>query len=75
MSRAAVPVLKAMLFVIAVVVCGARIRATDLPSCTLDITRCLSACRAVCMRRIAHNDRATQLPERPVAAGANPFSA
>lgn len=75
MSRAVVPVLKVMVFVIAVVVCGGKLRAADLPSCTLEITRCLSACRAVCMRRINHNDRCAQLPERPVAAGANPFSA
>lgn len=74
MSRAVSPVVKAGLIAIAMLVCGSRVRATDLPGCSQEITRCLSACRAVCMRRIADNDRSTKMPVQSVTADGAPLT-
>lgn len=58
MSRAASsPILKASLLLAVLVIGVARVRTADLPGCNQEITRCLSACRAVCARRITDNER------------------
>jgi hypothetical protein len=57
MARAASPIIKVGLLLAVLMVCGARVRATDIPSCSQEITRCLSACRAVCSRRLADHTR------------------
>ncbi len=38
-------------------VAGARVRGADLPTCSQEITRYLSVCRAVCSRQHADESR------------------
>jgi hypothetical protein len=57
MPHAASPLLKVVLIVLTMTACGARVRAADLPARTQEINRCLAACRAMFMRRIADNER------------------
>ena len=64
MSRAASPVVKVGLLLIVLTVAGAKVRAGNLPICTQEFQRCLAACRAVCSRRIADNEREAKRPVR-----------
>ena len=64
MSRAASPVEKVGFLLIVLMVAGAKVRAGELPQCTQEIQRCLAACRAVCSRRIADNEREAKRPVR-----------
>jgi hypothetical protein len=62
MFRGASPLFKVGLLAAVIVITGARLRAKDIMTCTREITRCLSACRAVCARRIAENEREAKRP-------------
>lgn len=66
MYRGPSPLLKASLLVAVVLLTGARLRAKDMATCSREIARCLSACRAVVSRRIADNEREAK---RPVTRG------
>jgi hypothetical protein len=57
MSRAASPAVKIGLMLAVLLITGARVLGSDVPTCTREIARCLSACRAVCARRITENER------------------
>jgi hypothetical protein len=67
MSRAASPVVKVGLLLAVLLAAGAKARASDVPACTREIQRCLSACRAVCARRITGNEREAKRRTRPSA--------
>ena len=62
MYRGPSPLLKAGLLVTVVLLTGARLRAKDIATCTREIARCLSACRAVVSRRIHDNEREAKRP-------------
>jgi hypothetical protein len=66
MFRGDSPLLKAGLLVAVILLTGARLRAKDIATCSREIARCLSACRAVVSRRIADNERESK---RPVTRG------
>jgi hypothetical protein len=56
-SRAASPVVKFGLILAVMLMSAARVRGIDLPSCSQEITRCLTVCRAVCSRQLAEESR------------------
>jgi hypothetical protein len=62
MFRGSSPLLKVGLLAAVIVVTGARLRAKDMVTCTREIARCLSACRAVVARRISENEREQKRP-------------
>ena len=64
MSRASSPAIKIGLLLAVVLITGARVRASDVPTCTREIARCLSACRAVMARRLSENERRAKGPVR-----------
>jgi hypothetical protein len=68
MSRAASPIVKAGLILAVIVIAGAKVRGTDLPSSSQEVTRCLAACRAVCSRRLIDAERTATLTSRSTGA-------
>jgi hypothetical protein len=73
MSRAASPFVKVGFLLAVLLMTGARVRTADAPACTREITRCLSACRAVCGRRISENERLSKQPVRGGGSAGSPF--
>jgi hypothetical protein len=59
---------------LAVVVLGvARARGVDLPSCSKELTRCLTACRAIVSRRLAEDSRDAHMarPDQRLRSGSH----